>query len=379
VAESVYFHVGAPKTGTTYLQDALWANRTDLAHNGVLIPGGRRFAAFHAAQAIREVRALDELPPGRRNVWHDMQRRIREWGGTAVVSHEFLGGASATQAAQAMAAVAPADVHVVVTARDYVTQLPALWQEAVKMGLQDDLDGYARKLLDGTKSGPWGARSVDIVGVLDRWGAPLPADHVHVVTVPPRGASPDVLWTRFGRACGFDPTLYSVPTQLANESLGVAEGTLVQAVAARLPTSLRHKRMRYRWLRGVLAHEVLAGRAGHRPRLEPRTAERVRAWGQSSRQVLAERGYDVVGDLDDLVWAPLPTWEDVLTVDDSALLDVALDTIAELLEQHRRLSVRLEEAQPPGEQAVAPTPRRRESRSPGRRRRRPSRGGSGDR
>lgn len=56
MARTVFIHVGAPKTGTTYLQDTLWANRETLSNDGVLIPGGRRFAAFHASQAIREVR-----------------------------------------------------------------------------------------------------------------------------------------------------------------------------------------------------------------------------------------------------------------------------------------------------------------------------------
>ena len=36
----VYLHVGAPKTGTTYLQDRLLANRHSLAEHGVRSVGG---------------------------------------------------------------------------------------------------------------------------------------------------------------------------------------------------------------------------------------------------------------------------------------------------------------------------------------------------
>jgi hypothetical protein len=42
----VYLHVGAPKTGTTYLQDRLALNRGDLARHGVHYPpasSGRRW------------------------------------------------------------------------------------------------------------------------------------------------------------------------------------------------------------------------------------------------------------------------------------------------------------------------------------------------
>ena len=286
MADAVYVHVGSPKTGTTYLQDTLWVNRDALGRDGVLVPGGRRFAAFHAAQAIREVPWLADMPAGRRDVWDDMRERIGEWPGVAVLSHEFLGAATSDQAAAAIAALAPAEVHVVLTARDYVSQLPALWQEAVKMGAQRPLDDYVDHLLSGTKKGPWGIDSVDAVGVLGRWGATVPAARVHVVTVPPQGSPPGLLWQRFGAVCGIDPSRYQVPDRPANESLGIVETELVRLVGRRLPEALRPKRVRYRWLRGYFAHEVLAGRGGQRPTLSPDAARRVREWGEASVRTL---------------------------------------------------------------------------------------------
>jgi hypothetical protein len=32
----VFLHIGAPKTGTTYLQDVLWSNKAELSRRGVL-------------------------------------------------------------------------------------------------------------------------------------------------------------------------------------------------------------------------------------------------------------------------------------------------------------------------------------------------------
>ena len=40
----VYLHIGAPKTGTTYLQEVLFTNRARLAEHGVLYPGESRTA-----------------------------------------------------------------------------------------------------------------------------------------------------------------------------------------------------------------------------------------------------------------------------------------------------------------------------------------------
>src|SRR3712207_9036613 len=45
----VYLHVGAPKTGTTYLQDRLHRNRAALAARGVHYPVGRQKDMFGPA------------------------------------------------------------------------------------------------------------------------------------------------------------------------------------------------------------------------------------------------------------------------------------------------------------------------------------------
>jgi hypothetical protein len=367
MAEAVYVHVGAPKTGTTYLQDTLWANRDALGADGVLVPGGRRFAAFHAAQAIREVPWLSDMPAGRRDVWNDMRERIGEWPGVAVLSHEFLGAATADQAAAAIAALEPADVHVVLTARDYVSQVPALWQEAVKMGAQRPLDAFVDHLLSGSKKGPWGIDSIDAVGVLGRWGATVPAARVHVVTVPPPGSPPGLLWQRFAAVCGIDPLRFQVPDRPANESLGVVETELVRLVGRRLPEALQPKRVRYRWLRGYFAHEVLAGRGGQRPTLSPDTARRVREWGEASVHTLAERGYTVHGNLDELLAARLPD-EAITRPGRRELLGSAVVTIGELIDRQRLLVERVEHLEREIELLRPATPARSSDDTPDRRR-----------
>ena len=48
----VYLHIGSPKTGTTYIQDVLWANREALEADGVLLPGHYRYARVEAARDL---------------------------------------------------------------------------------------------------------------------------------------------------------------------------------------------------------------------------------------------------------------------------------------------------------------------------------------
>ena len=90
----VYLHVGAPKTGTTYLQDRLALNKASLARHGVHYP-----LSLHASQ-FRPALDLLEMPWGglQEDVdgeWDALAARVRRLDGTVVVSHEILAAAQA--------------------------------------------------------------------------------------------------------------------------------------------------------------------------------------------------------------------------------------------------------------------------------------------
>ena len=51
--QQVFIHIGAPKSGTTYLQSVIWANKERLAERGVLVPGSVRFDHNRIAQCVR--------------------------------------------------------------------------------------------------------------------------------------------------------------------------------------------------------------------------------------------------------------------------------------------------------------------------------------
>jgi hypothetical protein len=146
MTERVYLHVGAPKSGTTYLQRVLDGNRAALRAAGVLVVGERHLDRIHAAMVVRDDPRLDDLTRSARTSWSRLVREIGDWGGpAAVLSYELFSVASAEQAAGALADLAAYDVHVVVTARDLGRSVVSAWQERLKFGLTKPLEEWRPK------------------------------------------------------------------------------------------------------------------------------------------------------------------------------------------------------------------------------------------
>src|SRR5919106_2507377 len=91
----IYLHIGAPKTGTTYLQDVLFEHRGTIADAGVLYPGRYPEAHFEAVVDLRDMSFgghRDETWQGR---WRRLVDEVTAWSGDSVViSHELLCGAN---------------------------------------------------------------------------------------------------------------------------------------------------------------------------------------------------------------------------------------------------------------------------------------------
>src|SRR5262245_20232563 len=100
---------------------------------------------------------------------------------------------------------------------------------------------------------------MDPASVAGRWGGSLPADHVHVVTVPRQGRDRDELWRRFAAACGITDLSAELDlgVGMVNESLGVVAAELLRRVNERVGPPIEGSREQARWLRDTLAHTVL--------------------------------------------------------------------------------------------------------------------------
>lgn len=333
----VFLHVGAPKSGTTFLQSILWANRDRLRATGLLVPGKDQFDAFYATMQVRQVSRSEGLPARAVDAWPRLVDEARAWGRDSVISHEFFAAASTRQAARARADLAPLEVHVIVTARDYVDQLPALWQEQVKVGSTDPFDTFVDDMLGGRRSGPLSWRTTDVPSVLRRWTASLPSEQVHLVTVPPPGSAPLALWDRFCDALGLEPSGWEIPQTRRNQSLGVVEAELLRRINPRLRPPLgRAGAPHYRWVRRYLAEDVLVSRGGRRFGVDASTATQLRARSKDALDYVTSRGLRVHGDLADLVSSDPSARREPAETTDEDVLDAALETIAVLLDRLRR-------------------------------------------
>ncbi|GAA4383005.1 sulfotransferase family protein [Tsukamurella soli] len=328
VGRRVFLHVGLPKTGTTYLQDRLWRNRSAALRQGVLYPGDRSTDHFHAAVHLQPERYLDWVDPAFDGAWDRLVGAVRAWPGTSVISHELFASATAPQAAAALADLSFAQVHIVVTARDLGRQIPSAWQEDVKNQQTATFDEFLATTAE-SEGGPntfWEFQ--DLPRVLDTWAGGLPADRVHVVTVPPAGGPRDELWRRFTATVGLDADALPATVPGSNAALSTAQIELLRRMNTRLQPE------RIEWARYEAAvKEFLIGSvlfdlpAPDRPALPPAHSPWVRERAHAAAAVIRERGYDVVGDLSEL--EPVPPRRPAAAPSDEELLELALDTLAE--------------------------------------------------
>jgi len=343
LSRRVLLHVGTPKTGTSYLQDVLFRNREVLAEHGICYPADRFDAHFLAALDLMRLPwgGLEREAVG---AWDALAARVREWDGTAIISHEILAAASRAQVGRALESLGHregVEVHVVLSVRDLVRQIPAEWQENLKHRRTLTYARFLDQIRDprresGIAAWFWGVQEVP--DILDRWGHDLPPERLHLVTVPAPGGPPSLLWQRFSRALGLDGIDLDLEVTRANPSLGVPETALLRRINLAVIKELDPPDYRP-LVRELLAHQTLSRRASS-PRLalppdvHPWAQDLAAAWSAE----VEERGYDVVGDLADLVGPPLPArWADPDHPREKQVAGAALDAISALLMDNARL------------------------------------------
>lgn len=298
----VHLHIGAPKTGTTYLQDRLRLNTQSLSRHGVTIPATRpgQSDMFHFRAALD---LLDQdwggSPGHAKGAWDAMVRRVRKADGNVVVSHEILAGAQPDKVARAMNDLADHEVHVVYSARDLARQLPAAWQESIKQGRKWGFRRFINRYEAGTSF--FFRQAMDLPEVLTTWGAKMSPDRIHVVTVPhDRGPDGDELWQRFCRAFSIDPAWAPLDSERDNRSLGIAETSLLRKLNRRLELGMHRDATYDNLIREILAQEVLVARNAIPVRLPPERYDFAEEQAERWIEWIKGSGVDVVGDLDDL-------------------------------------------------------------------------------
>jgi hypothetical protein len=335
MARKVWLHVGCPKTGTSFLQSVMWANKAALKEQGLLVP---RSQAHHWRASLYVRGAHQNRPHSWRFAvdWRDLVNAVRRARGDVLISHELFAPATPAQARQAIEAFGGAETHVIITARDLARQIPAGWQQSVKHGATHRLDEFVQ---DVVHKGPrartfW--RMQNLVRVAARWGDSLPPERVHLVTVPAGRSDPAELWRRFASVPGIDPDSVELQGASRNDSLGAVEVELMRRLNECRPDKGRGN-VQNHLFKDMLADELLAARPGKQKfaidaSVHPWVVETAHAMVSS----LKERGYDVAGDLGDLIPPEQPeSGVDVARTSDQELLAAATQTIVDLVERQR--------------------------------------------
>ena len=323
----VVLHVGLMKSGTTFVQQQIFAQRDVLESAGVLLPG-RSWGAQVAA--TRSVLARK----GDRSAWEQLAATATAHDGRSVISVELLGPAGPRLRERIVGSLRPHRVEVVITARDLNRTVVSLWQETVQNGRTwtwpDYLDGVRQSCPPAPAASEAGRtfwRQQDLHRIATGWAEV--ADRVTVVTVPPPGADKSLLLDRFAQAGGL-PGLSVVET-FGNESLGLASVLALREVnetlSARDLVFPQGRTIRKK----VLAKQVLAARRKDEPSLGLEVPDWLAEAAVAQAEGMRDTDVELLGDWADLTPVPVPG-VDVRDVPEAEVRRAAVAGLAGLLE-----------------------------------------------
>ena len=269
--------------------------------------------------------------------------------GTAVVSMEFLAPRPVQKIHQIQEAFPDTRIEAILTCRDLGRNVPAMWLESVQTGGTTPWGDYllgVRKHA-GTRPSRNFWKHQDIPAIAERWAGELGHDALTLVTVPPKGAEPDLLWRRFCEASGFDGGDCDLDVR-ANKAIGLATAQVLLRLN-QMYDARDGEMPRYydEYVKHKLAKRGLAHRSGEEPRLGLSEGWVTKA---AAQQVTALRAadYRVVGDLEELQASKVPgIHADQVT--EQQLMDAWMAAIALSLESwsdsDRRMRRKLRKAQ----------------------------------
>jgi hypothetical protein len=327
-----YIHVGCRKSGTSALQAAIRGSVEEMSEQGLGMPLAERVDHYNGILTpLTSFGEDEEVPP---RVHKAMRRLVSTMSATQgsrlLLTMEDLAELSARRAAVLVDALKEEfDVHVIITARDWARQIPSEWQQDVKQRSLLTYDDFVEAVRKRTPdSDDYYARQ-DVPGIAARWGAHLPPERVHVVAVP-QARDTSRLFELFGGILDLDPSsLQNAGGR--NPSLGYEQAETLRRINVALGDRLTNFRRDYRFaVRTFIYHGALRGQEGMSLRLPADMVAWCHEASAAQAKELAERGYDIVGSLDDLISPNQPETSEYAEVTDSQVAAVAVRALADL-------------------------------------------------
>jgi len=333
VAKRVVLHIGAMKSGTSFIQNVLHTNRARLREHGILFACERWRGQVLAVRELSENGGEGQEPITTDGPWQHLVDEVNAWNGTAIISMEFLAPRARQKISIIQDAFAQADLQVVLTARDLARSLPAMWTESVQnRGVRtwDEFLASVRSQDMNQKPGRWFWKHQRISDIAARWAGAVGRDHFTLITVPPKGAAPGVLWERFAAVAGIPEDLCETDVR-SNPGIDAASAMVLRELNQRLADE-DFDRQDYEWIvKGDLAKRGLVKRG--RETVPLGMSERwVRRASRHEVDKLRELDLRVVGDIDELESKSVPGVH-TRKVSADQQLEAALDGMAHLVAQ----------------------------------------------
>ncbi len=333
MAKRVVLHIGAMKSGTSFIQNVLDANRQQLVDNDIVFAGDRWRQQVLAVRELSECGGPGQEPISADGPWQRLVDIVDRWPGTAIISMEFLAPRQKVKIDIIRKAFAGADLQVVLTARDLARSLPSMWTESMQnRGVRtwDEFLESVRTQDTTDKPGRWFWKHQRISEIAERWSSAVGRDHFTLITVPPKGAPPGVLWERFAAVAGIPDGVCDTDVR-SNPGIDAASALVLRELNVRLAEE-DFSRQDYEWIvKGALAKRGLVKRG--RDKVPLGMDERwVRRVSKGEVRKLKALGLRVVGDVDELASQPVAGVH-TRKVTAEQQLEAALDGMAFLVHQ----------------------------------------------
>jgi hypothetical protein len=167
----------------------------------------------------------------------------------------------------------------------------------------------------------------------------VPPERVHVLPLPPPGSPRELLWQRYAGLIGLDADSFDLSPTFPNESMGVVEAETLRRVNLHLKDEDFERPFdRGVYIRTFLADERLATRDGERYWPTEEILATCRERGAAAVAHIEAAGYDVIGDVRDLLVADdLEPRRSVDSVTEDEVAEVATELVGTLMHDVRRI------------------------------------------
>ncbi len=330
---TLFLHIGTRKSGTSYLQNSLRASVEPLRAQGL----GTPFVGWrdHFRSLLVPVRDLDDPAAAKGSgaeVLEAAVSRCRSMGEPRLLaSFEDLAELDADRIALLAEAFDEFDVQIILTARHWGSAMPSEWQQCIKERLTVTFADYVAEIRSG--EGPDADRFLrrqDVAAMLERWGAAFGVDNVHLIPLPAKVVDRGLLPRLFCGLVGVDAESLVEPDMLINQSLGYDSAEVLRRVNLALGDRLPGFMNEYR----IAVRSVLRGPLMKEKGSSPAVPTQDRAWCEQASVAVVDRikasGWDVVGDLDDLVADDWSFASGAEAPDDAAVARIATSALADV-------------------------------------------------